>query len=66
MHLASLCGTPQLVWTDKKRYARGKTNRYKYEKWWNPFGTQVRVMDEWGFRPPVEVVCHETIEMLGG
>jgi ADP-heptose:LPS heptosyltransferase len=56
MHLASLCRTPHLVWTDSGRYARGHTNRYKYESWWNPFGTKALVLDEHGFDPPVEAV----------
>lgn len=56
MHLASLCGTPHVVWTDRARYARGRTNRDKYEGWWNPHGTPVTVLDEDGFDPdPVKV-----------
>lgn len=33
MHLASLCGTPHLVWSDK-------INRRRYLEHWNPFNTQ--------------------------
>ncbi len=56
MHLASLCGTPHVVWTDRGRYARGHTNRDKYEWWWNPLRTRVAVLDEQGFQPsPVAV-----------
>ncbi len=56
MHLASLCGTPHVVWTDGGKYARGHTNRYKYESWWNPHGTPVQVLDDEAFDPSVEKV----------
>jgi hypothetical protein len=49
MHLASLCGTPHLVWTNRGIYRMGKTSREKYESWWNPLGTPVRVLDDEGF-----------------
>lgn len=56
MHLASLCRTPHLVWTDAKRYARGRTNRMKYERWWNPFDTPAYVLDDEGFDPQPQTV----------
>ena len=59
MHLASLCRTPHLVWTDTGRHARGHTNRYKYESWWNPLKTEALVLDEHGFDPPVDAVMAE-------
>lgn len=59
MHLASLCRTPHLVWTDKRRYARGHSSRDKYERLWNPFGTESIVLDEHGFDPPVDAVMAE-------
>lgn len=64
MHLASLCDTPHLVWTDRRSYGMGKTSREKYERWWNPLGSPVWVLDEYGFDPPVEVVVSEIGEML--
>ncbi|MFC1585527.1 glycosyltransferase family 9 protein [Fibrobacterota bacterium] len=64
MHLASICGTAHLVWTDRKRYARGRTNRHKYEKWWNPFLTQTRVLDEWGFEPSVKKVEENILDFM--
>jgi ADP-heptose:LPS heptosyltransferase len=64
MHLSSLCGSPHLVWTDKERFARGKTNRFKYEKWWNPFDTPAFVLDEYGFDPPVDPVEKNIIDLL--
>lgn len=45
MHLASLCGTPHLVWTNRGNYRMGKTSREKYETWWNPFQTPVEVLE---------------------
>jgi hypothetical protein len=59
MHLASLCGTPHLVWTDRTRYARGLINRVKYERTWNPHGTRAIVLDEYGFQPSYQVVAQE-------
>ncbi len=63
MHLASLCGTPHLVWTDRGRHARGRTNREKYEAWWNPLSTRTVVLDVHGFDPPPEAVA-EAVESL--
>jgi hypothetical protein len=57
MHLAALCGTPHLVWTDVAVYsAVGATNRTRYERLWNPFGTRVTVLDHEGWRPGIESV----------
>jgi len=65
MHLASLCGTAHLVWTDRARYARGLTNRIKYEHTWNPHGAQAIVLDEWGFQPTPEIVAGEIAKFFG-
>ena len=56
MHLASLCGTPHIVWTDRRLYSMRRRSRDLYERFWNPLGTSVEVIDEYGFDPPVEVV----------
>jgi hypothetical protein len=40
MHLGSLCGTQQLVWSEPK-------NRVRYERLWNPFKTAVTFIDTW-------------------
>jgi hypothetical protein len=56
LHLASLCGTPHLVWTNRKTYGMGKTSREKYESWWNPLRTPVTVLDN-GFDPTVDEVA---------
>ena len=45
MHLASLCGTPHVVWcTDKKQPAISNTNYVRYTRVWNPFDTPVEVV----------------------
>lgn len=49
MHLASLCGTPHVVWTNQGIYRMGKSSRQKYESWWNPLRTPVTVLDDEGF-----------------
>ncbi|MCP4651203.1 MAG: hypothetical protein GY853_14140 [PVC group bacterium] len=56
LHLASLCGCPHVVWTDKKYQEAIKgTNKDRYKKLWNPFGTPVKVIDV-GWQPSIEVV----------
>lgn len=66
MPLASLCLTPQLVWSDGKRYSSiGCDNRRRFESVWNPFGTSCRVLDAYGWQPPIpilEVVILECVE----
>ncbi len=64
MHLASLCGTPHLVWTDTEKYAHGQRNRYKYEVVWNPFKTQAIVIDEYGFNPSVKTILAQTLSFF--
>lgn len=66
MHLASLCGAPHLVWTDRRTYGMGLTSREKYERAWNPLGTRVRVIDTEGFDPAVTTVVAEALDMLRG
>ena len=66
MHLASLCGAPHLVWTDSQYYsALGGTNRQRYERIWNPFGTSCRVLDKYGWHPSVSVVLEEVLQFMG-
>jgi hypothetical protein len=40
MHLATLCGCPQVVWSNRNLGNEGHTQD-RYEKIWNPFGTKV-------------------------
>lgn len=65
MHLASLCGAPHLVWTDRRTYGMGMTSREKFETWWNPLGTPVRVLDAEGFDPTVQSVVGAAVAILG-
>lgn len=65
MHLASLCGTPHVVWTDDKVYsAIGATNRRRYEELWNPFGTACTVLDQQGWSPDCKSVVEAVRKFL--
>ncbi len=63
MHLASLCGTPHLVWTDRRTYSMRRRSRALYETFWNPLRTPVSVLDEYGFDPPVQAVLTQFREV---
>lgn len=41
MHLASMCGTPHLVWGDDRLKNFGESLEKRYAETWNPFGTPV-------------------------
>jgi hypothetical protein len=58
MHLAAHCGTPHLVWTENKRQKSigNLTNRDRYERLWNPLRTPVKVIDKFGWQPPVDYI----------
>ena len=66
MHLASHCGAPHVVITGKEpqKALGGKTNRYRYEKLWNPFNTPCTVLDSHKWQPPVDVVVNAVKEYL--
>lgn len=65
MHLASLCGTPHLLWTDDKFWGScNGTNRERYETNWNPLGTKVIVLDHCDWNPTVEEVYTEIMKEL--
>lgn len=65
MHLASLCGTPQLVWSDAKRYsAIGCNNQLRYRQVWNPFRTPYRLLDAYDWQPPIPLVEVAVLECL--
>lgn len=64
MHLASLCATPHLVWTDRRTYSLRRTSRMLYETDWNPLRTRVRVLDAYGFQPPLPGVLEQALAML--
>jgi len=64
-HLALLCGTPTIVWTDNKKQGWiGGTNKDRYKRTWNPFKTPVKVIDS-GWTPPADTVVKAVNKMLG-
>tara|TARA_R110000823_G_scaffold242573_3_gene367016 strand:- start:5882 stop:6727 length:846 start_codon:yes stop_codon:yes gene_type:complete len=54
MHLASLCGCPQVVWSTDYNFDR-------YIKNWNPFGAKVAFLSEQGWKPTPEYVFQNFI-----
>ncbi len=52
MHLATLCGCSQIVWTTDY-------NLERYTKNWNPFETPVLFLSKHGWQPPPEYVFEE-------
>lgn len=59
MHLASLCGLKHLVWTDTKVWSSiSGTNRQRYETIWNPFMTDVIVIDQEGWQPSIDTILN--------
>jgi hypothetical protein len=59
MHLASLCGLKHLVWSSEH-------NRSRYEKDWNPFGTQVVFYSEGKWHPQPDRIRDLISEQLAG
>lgn len=57
MHLASLCGKKHLVWTPE-------FNRFRYEKWWNPFGTESIIFSDGGWHPEPVMIKNKIHESL--
>lgn len=56
MHLASLCGTPHIVWGDSRTYF-GETLEQRYKTTWNPFHTPSHFIfdDNWDPNPEIVV-----------
>lgn len=52
MHLASLCGCPQVVWTTDY-------NLDRYKKNWNPHDTEVLFLSKYGWQPTVDYIEEE-------
>ena len=57
MHLASLCGTPHVVWGNKRLINR-------YRKDWNPHRTKVCFLPDSGWHPSVGYVVSELSKFL--
>jgi hypothetical protein len=55
MHLATLCGTRQVVWGDNKTYFNEPLEK-RYRKTWNPFGTPVSWVETEAWCPEVDQV----------
>ena len=52
MHLASLCGCPQVVWFGEPAY-----NERRYKTDWNPLGTPVTTLFQTDWQPSVKTVA---------
>ena len=65
-HLASFCGTPHIVWSDRKpqKAIGGKTNKQRYQSVWSPFNSKVIFEDRYGWTPPVEIVAKHVKKIL--
>ena len=61
MHLASLCGCPHVVWTEREATAD------RYRRGWNPFGTPARalIQDSRAWIDP-QAVADAVGEIIGG
>ena len=55
MHLATLCGTRQVVWGDNKTHF-SETLEKRYRQTWNPFNTPVSWVETDAWRPEVDQV----------
>lgn len=55
MHLASLCGTPHIVWSKS-------SNRDRYENTWNPLGTPVLFLSEHSWHPSPTYVYEKYLD----
>ena len=65
MHLASLCCTPHIVWTDKRHHKIiNGTNRLRYTELWNPFKTKCQIVDTYGWQPPVCAIINATKNLM--
>lgn len=62
MHLASLCGTRQVVWGDSKTHFN-ELLEVRYKQTWNPLGTPVTWVESDDWKPPAEKVISG---ILGG
>lgn len=57
IHLASLCGTSQIVWSGHSR------NKYRYEELWNPHKAQVIYLGDGGWQPSIGYV-YKTVKQF--
>lgn len=59
MHLAALCKCPHFVWTHDKRELDVGSNKNRYEKAWNPFKTEVKVIEHSTWDVPYNKITDE-------
>ena len=64
MHLATLCGTPIIVWGDKATYF-GETLEQRYKVTWNPFNTTVEFLFDDFWKPEPFLVVKKVYNLLG-
>lgn len=55
LHLASLSGIPQLVWSTEH-------NRVRYEKYWNPFNISVYFYSDMNWNPTVDFIYDKILK----
>lgn len=65
MPLAALCGLQFLTWcTPSYKECVHTTDRDRLENLWNPFKTNCRVLDQYGWRPTPDVLIDNAEKML--
>jgi ADP-heptose:LPS heptosyltransferase len=57
LHLASLSGTPHLVWSTDY-------NRKRYTEYWNPFKTPVYFYSDMGWNPSVDFIYKKIVDNI--
>jgi len=64
MHLGELTGTPRVVWTGREphKILDGHTNKWRYETWWHPFSTPVKVIETW--QPSVDRIYKAVVKRI--
>lgn len=60
MHLASLCGTRQVVWGDDKTHF-SESLEQRYRQTWNPFGTPITWVEAENWKPPTKKVIQSIL-----
>jgi hypothetical protein len=58
MHLASLCGCPQIVWMGERNGGDFLVDRFYTD--WNPFGTRVCIATRYDWRPSADYMIEAT------
>lgn len=63
MHLASACGSNQVVWGDNRTYF-GETLEKRYKETWNPFKTKVGWITAENWQPEPERIFEEIKKLI--